>query len=291
MKTKAKLTLAISVLSAAVLAAGVTSTFAWFTTRSSVKFDAGTLKVSTLSKLTIEGQRVVSGADGDDPQATTTLITAANGPLGAVSSQTGEHFFAETTLGKPADKYTAIDDQDAVTALKGAGNKYCDYLKYNFKISADASDDGPKDLYVGLASPTITGSKLGNWYRIAIYEYEDTALDDDNHTKLNAGFAGTYAASAGSDTVITAAGGTTDSAARTAVSALAANQGVGVKIKNNFQVNSQNSTAASVPASSMYVCVAVWMEGTADTGADSDQNGAGGDTIHLEFTFSLQNHA
>ena len=262
---------------------------AWFTTRSSVQFDAGTLTVSTMSKLSIEGMRVVSGASAADAGATSTSVIAQNSPLGAVSSATGEHFFAETTLGSDV-AFTAIDTQAAVNTLKGANNKYCDYLKYNFKITAAASDDGAKDLYVSLASPTITGTHIGNWYRIAIYTYTDAdgTLDNTAYT-TNSVFAKTYATDNGGEkrvdsAVITAVGGTTGSATREKVSDLTA--GDGVELKDSFQ-ETTSPTATTTSEATIFVCVAVWMEGS----AAADQNEAGGDTLQLDFSFSLQAHA
>ena len=76
MKTKAKLLLAISTLSAVVLAAGVTSTFAWFTTQTSAKLNTGELTVSSVSDIKMDITKIAYDVgDGTTPISKATAQT------------------------------------------------------------------------------------------------------------------------------------------------------------------------------------------------------------------------
>ena len=287
MKTKAKLTLAISIMSAAVLAAGVTSTFAWFSTRSTVQFDTGTMTVNTLSKLKIDAARI-AGSALDGTKTTEAYVEASPTALGSVSSTTGEHFFAPTTLGDNtagAGKYTAIDNQSAIDTLVGDGtNKYVGYLKYNLMLSAEPSDEEAKDLKLAVTVTNNDANTIGKWYRVAVYKISSDATSVITTNQTAGAAVGTYAytdlTGDNRDTAITSTAGATSATARTAISSAAS-----ITIAENFIEPEDEAVQRQ------HLCVAVWMEGGAKLGENvEDQNGAGGKTLNVNFTFSLVAH-
>ncbi len=195
MKTKAKLTLAISVLSAAVLAAGVTSTFAWFTTQSKVTFDAATLTVDTLSDIKISAKKLAYVPD-TDYSAPGASYTDNGSALGVVSSFDGRSFFAPRDLRDDNASYAASDMEEVTTksVWEGAhssspssvyyGNTHVGYMKYSIKVTADHETGNGRKLKITLKTPTITdtaGNDLQASYRVA---FGDVTNDADADLKI-----------------------------------------------------------------------------------------------------------
>ena len=264
MKTKAKLLLAISTLSAVVLAAGVTSTFAWFTTKSTATFNTGTLTVSTLSKIKIKAHNIApaSGSITNNDSANVTGIAA---PLGAVSSEFGKEFFAPTTLG---------GETFAEVGTSTAANKYTGFIKYNLMVYAEP-DDGSNNLYLTV---TVTaGTTVGDWYRVAVYTVTSSATDvittakQDPETGTNAFkyvFSKTAAAS--------------DAWRNASAPSTRATTAAGTRVQIPGFVTDE-AGAEGAATKYRHLVVAVWMEGM----ASADQNEAGGETVSAKLDFEL----
>ena len=214
MKTKAKLTLAISIMSAAVLAAGVTSTFAWFVTQNKATLATGTMTVDTVSSITIEVTKL--GFDTDTTSATnfntpTIAATDAGQPLGPVSSIDGIHFYAPKALNDGTAAYAAADMAEVTTkASWNKDNGYGGYMKYGIHVHAGQDSGAPRTLHYKI-TPTVTDTELTAAYRVALINatytteyvpgaavglYSDTAGSKDGWTYSTAIVKSTYTTTA-----------------------------------------------------------------------------------------------
>lgn len=285
MKTKAKLTLAVSALSAVVLASAVTSTFAWFTTQAKVTANTGDLIVNSPATLTIKGVVVEGGAFEDaNPLANNlTSLTGLGGTLGSVSSIDGKNFYAPIGMKKTVAEYTTFDEIDAIAAgiaaeTTGYNNTYTGILKYNLTVTAAKGESGKKLCVTVTANPT--GTDITNSYRVAVYmtgaSYTTTPTvpsAEQRHLDVGA-FHAVYGSAAAAaldpapkayntktttaDQIITAVG-TADT-----ISASAFQTSVDTNVSANF-------------------VVAVWMEGNVAT----SQNTAGGQKVSVKVDFDL----
>ena len=176
MKTKAKLMLGISVMTAAVLAAGVTSTFAWLTTKSEATLTTGNMTVSTVSNITITVTKI---AFDTNVTGTTGFGVATNNavdidqPLGTVSSIDGMHFYAPKVL-NASGTYTDAGDLAEVgtkTAWETAAyaNGYVGYMKYGIHVQAAAEPGNGRTLNYKI-TPTVTDPELKASYRVALID-------------------------------------------------------------------------------------------------------------------------
>ena len=279
MKTKAKLTLAISVLSAVVLSAGVTSTFAWFTTKATANFNSATLTVNTLSELKIKAYSVSPGGavTGNDSNSLTGIAAA----LGSVSTKDGQNIYAPTALG-------ANTFGDVTSAGFATGNPYAGYVKYNLYVYTEATDQEGKGLKLTITATNKDGgaieSPLVDWYRVAVYTsaasgdttdaHDDTKVTPDNAlTKVYSNAEQTTAESNPGAKYVASLDGTTPNYDYRATEA----------ISGATNVTIPGFTTSKTERVYRHLTVAVWMEGCA---AD-DQNTAGGKTLKVNFEFSL----
>ena len=283
MKNKAKLLLAISSLSAVVLAAGVTSTFAWFTTQSVVDATTGLLTVNSPATLKIDG-KVVRGAEFKGADTTDYHLAGTGGVLGAVSSVNGDDFFAPKQLSDDPEAYaTAEFQQINATAT---GNGYVGYLEYNIAVTAAMGEEGKHLAYTVTATPS--GTQITNWYRVAVY-YTGTAshatndkieapeghqtLVADSGNKVYGNGEGTdtayYWNTEGDDPVID-----TKSRSYTAVSGTSSGVACATAVETSVSLN----VAA-------FFTVSVWMEGTA--AGNNTQNTAANQTVSVTVSFKL----
>ena len=290
MKTKAKLTLAISVLSAVVLTAGVTSTFAWFTTRATASVSS-TLTINGPSGLDVSVQRVLPTGTVtplvDDEKAATpapSVTTSSDIVLGAVSSYEGRYFVAPKTLktNEGEDVY-AISDFALADAdwAHGAANPYVGYLKYNVVVSAD-EDSASQDLTLTVTINDDTDQKYG---RVSIYEVTQAngrkAADKpelpngtDKIEPSSGGYAGVFKEG------VTVAG--TETRMKYG-SPITKEDAAPIGALPNASVIAEDFTSTSAKAYKYYV-VAIWMEGC----AAPNQNGLAGKTISVNLEFKLK---
>ena len=279
MKTKAKLTLAISTLSAVVLAAGVTSTFAWFTTQSTVNATTGELVVNSPATLKIAGAKV-RGNDIVGGSTNDYHIEGGGGKLGAVSSVDGAKFYAPEELEGDMASYAAADYEEI--GPEETGNGYVDYFQYNLAVTAAKGEAGRKLQYsITVTEPNAQGNLI-NWYRVAIY-YVDTAESATDKAAAKTGQQA-LATDAGNKVYAHTAG--TDNAYYKndqSVITTKANTVYAVSTASDVHCASAFSTSAEKNMTANFV-VAVWMEGTA---ADTTQNVAANEKIKVTVEFEL----
>lgn len=157
MKTKAKLILAMSVLTSGVVAAGATGTFAWFTTNRAAQLNytsvtaqknAGNLNVFMGAENANGTGWGVTNTEAKVPEGgsmATASVTAAS-HMSDVSSQDGVNFY------KPVWK--TVSGTDASLDGIDAGTRAVDYSVFYFKVV----NKGTRSLGVYLNSATsITG--------------------------------------------------------------------------------------------------------------------------------------
>ena len=274
MKTKAKLTLAFSALSAVVLATAVTSTFAWFTTQSKANLSTGQMTVSTVSEIKITVTKL--GYDTGDAatkaigDAQTTSAEDSNVALGPVSSADGYSFYAPTSL---AESYKN-SDMDSVGIKKdwtlSHSNEYVGYVKYGIRVEK-AKDNGAARELKFQFSTAVTGTKsaeLTNAYRVAFLESTNAWAKGSQ--------VGIYSAAGGTKEAYDSS--KTDSNPLNTVSVTT----------TALPTASATSFATPVMTSSAidrYYILSAWIEGT-DTNAT---NALAGSTLTLGLEFSLVN--
>lgn len=279
MKTKAKLVLALSVLTAGTAVAGATGTFAWFTTNRSAtltysKITAfnshGNLGVE-IHKLSDEGATDTNNAASEDGK--TQAVHKVEGKLSTttdVSSQDG------VKVVKPIWKGESGDDKQiekTVDAKMGT-----DYTTYYFVIT----NSGETTLNVFLDSGTkIKASTAANENDVALCNYSRVAINafagtdaptskstiTASNTKVfetNAGTSGKYLPEA------TVAGTATPAAMTTThwVGDLTATTSGTPTTDDRFLVSLAKGTK-------QFFVVSVWLEGTKTTGTDFNKCAGG----------------
>ena len=289
MKTKAKLTLAISALSAVVLSAGVTSTFAWFTTRATASVTSD-LTIKGPSGLAVSVQRVrpTGGLTAEESAATpTTSVSTKSGlELGAVSSYDGQYFVApkvlKTNTGEDLYDETNGTDFDRITTSWAYSNTHVGFLKYNVAVSADV-DSAVQDLKLTV---TLTDGTANKYARLAVYQVSAAnGRKAEGSPELPS--AGDELTPSGYSDVFAENGGSTESRMKYVTTPAIAKTAGAKKsaLPNKVKViDSFTSTSAKAYG---YFVVAIWMEGT----AAADQNGLGGKTVSATITFDLAAHA
>lgn len=284
MKTKAKLTLAISAMSAVVLAAGVTSTFAWFTTNSSATANFSNLTVNAPSSISISGYQIAfNGSDGTSAvtqmtQTAKNVVTGTTAALGAVSSADGKTFYAPDSI--LADDAPASSHLNFVAWASATANKYKSYVKYNFSVTLEKvkSSEDIKHVKVELVQTTAE-SPIDDWYRVAIYHTSDTTLNtaDERAKDTTHPFEAVF--------------GKTGTTADKYVAKAGQDDGTGVILSNRTVISkdAEDPTDISgfVPSVSADVTwnfvVAVFLEGTATT---ESQNTGAGKALDVGLRFS-----
>lgn len=283
MKTKAKLTLAISVMSAAVLAAGVTSTFAWFTTNSRATANFANLNVNAPSTIKISGYQVTYDGTKNDAtkvsvaamtQTAANVVTGSTAALGAVSTPNGKDFYAPTSLlsDDSEEKLTFAAWKDVTSAQ----NKYKSFVKYNLKVDVEKQDT-PKQINVSLKEDTPLGTHVTDWYRVSIYEVADNAalnVTTDIDAKTN-GYSAFFAHSEASDDAYIKAAGEdgangVNGADRKVIAPNVSKQITGFQASTNATVTRE-------------FVVAVWLEGE----AAARQNDASGESVNVGLIFEF----
>ncbi|MBQ7249851.1 MAG: hypothetical protein IJS37_00675 [Bacilli bacterium] len=263
MKTKAKLLLAISTLSAVVLAAGVTSTFAWFTTQNQATFTTGTLTVDTLSSIKVSVKDIGYDAEADFSAASAN-VTGSNKALGLVSSGNAQSFYAPAELSDDAADYTTMAAVTNSSAWTGA-NKYVGYIRYVVHVTADPETTS-HDLKVYFTS-TPSSANLASCLKIGFYPSTSAgALADGGSVTIYSDDGANF--SPFTSTIATTSTATTNlNTIDTSAEALT--------LVSDF-------TNSSSVAEAYYV-IALWVEGTEDNAV----NALGGATETFKATFML----
>lgn len=284
MKTKAKLTLAVSALSAVVLATAVTSTFAWFTTRTSAQVTSGSLLVKAPSSLTVKGRDYSYGVNDHSVKpasGTTNQLDFTGTTLGAVSSEYGKNFFAHNKL---QAEYNTLDDGNSVVDvdnITGDGkNVYVGYMKYNLAVTA-AAGEANKALKIDV---TVAGAtKTANWWRVGLYATDSVENDPDTYPAPTEGDHLAYDNDVKAPKVVFAGDGAAASEnPYTSVDTKTASARALDKTRT-ITVNSGYFVTSATKEETIQLVLTTWIEGT----ADGNQNGAGGESINVTVDFSL----
>lgn len=185
MKTKAKLTLAISALSAVVLAAGITSSYAWLTTQSTATFTSGTLTVETPSDIKISVKKLaftVSATENySTPDTTFAPTPGEEQKMGVVSSVDGVTFYAPANLDANAATYTTKTDgsmtnmSEVMTSQNWAAgntNQYVGYIRYEIVVTA-AAETTARTLYTNISVDYGSVNAVRDSYRAVFYNAND----------------------------------------------------------------------------------------------------------------------
>ena len=266
MKTKAKLTLAISVMSAAVLAAGVTSTFAWFTTQQSATVSYGNLTVSTVSSLTVSVKQIGFVADDDFSDPTSNYADNST-EMGLVSTTDGKEFVAPSTL-HSVDDYT-VDDLARVTDSDhwpSSNNKYVGYLKYIVHVEYLGDTVGANMNLRWKIEMQGVDIELTNVWRVGFFKASSTGFGDN---------IGLYSAS----------GGTTSNTFGWNGSAVASGSYTTTTLPGDPTLLDKNATTYvnTTDGIDEFYGVSIWFEGT-DAAAT---NALGGKKLSSLLTFDL----
>lgn len=270
-------------MSAVVLAAGVTSTFAWFTTNSSATANFSNLSVNAPSSISVTGYQVTFNGDGTKTkdamtQTAKNVVTGKVATLGAVSTSDGKTFFApDSILSDDAPVGSHLNFVDWASATN---NKYKSFVKYNLSVTLEKvkSSEDIKHVKVELVQTTAE-SPIDDWYRVAIYHTSATNLDVVNDLDKD------------TDAPFTAFFGKNGTSTDKYVAKAGQDDGTGV-ILSNRTVISKDATdptdvAGFVPSVSADVTwnfvVAVYLEGTATT---ESQNTGAGKALDVGLRFS-----
>ena len=299
MKTKAKLVLALSVLTAGTAVAGATGTFAWFTTNRSA-----TLTYSKVTAVTSNSKlRVVMGTLTDGTTKTVdnydssnkkfkdeiTLDSAAS-YTSDVSSPDGMNFFKPEWKGQAGNNNEVFDVKNVTGKVFANGLTGGYYTQYYFMVQ----NDGVSPTHVFLNEKTgifpVEATKsedkaLASWSRVAIL---DTLLDGDaapikdqttytNKIIFEAAAAVEFTATKtlaidAKNPVKTAAEG----GAKTINTKMVTTKttGFATVVSGTNKTDEDGYLCVLAPNAKRYFVVSVWMEGTENDNQDPAINGA-----------------
>ena len=288
MKTKSKLLLALSALTVGTVAAGATGTYAWFTASRTASISTTVTAMNTRGNLAIgyygfASQDTIATDSPADESSHASFTVDSNFTLSDVSSKEGVTFYS-AVIGPDGEP-------DSYRKANGG------YLQFIVELK-NLNTTGAVEAYLDKDAINLTNSEesptyLSTWTRVAI------STNGNNNPKSD-GFINNDLTQAGHLVFMNNNGGTLGETPNKFVTkAGAATEGdiLGTYDEGeNFF--SQFSSIPAVPASvdtgadcylgqiaagdSIYVSVAVWMEGT----VKNDQNSADGNSIDLKLGFS-----
>ena len=288
MKTKSKLLLALSALTVGTVAAGATGTYAWFTASRTASISTTVTATNTRGNLAIgyygfASQNAIASNSPADESSEATFTVAEGFKLSDVSSKEGTTF------------YSAVIGPDGEPDSYRRANS--GYLQFIVELK-NLNTTGAVEAYLDKDAISLTNSEesaeyLSTWTRVAI-------STNGNANPMSSGFVNSDLTQAGHLVFMNNNGGTlgetldkfvTKEGAATEGDILGTYDGG----ENFFK---QYSSIPAVPAEvdtgvdcylgqiaaggSIYVSVAVWMEGT----VKNDQNSADGNSIDLKLGFS-----
>ena len=173
-------------MSAAVLAAGVTSTFAWLTTQSRATLTS-TMSVKAASSITIDVEKV--GYEPSSLGTNQSAVSDASVELGTVSSVDGLKFFAPIALQAGLDSegsvisnpysastFAEVTNKTAWTGDITHTNKYVGYAKYRVHVHCDAEEAGQTHILKYKVSVTAD-TNVEKAYRVALHETTSTWIE------------------------------------------------------------------------------------------------------------------
>ena len=299
MKTKAKLVLALSVLTAGTAVAGATGTFAWFTTnRSATLVYSNVTAVNNHGTLEVELEKL---SDVDATAATTdTEDKSKQTVTGSVKSTTTDISSKDgATLVKPIWTKDAGKDKPIEKTVDAAFKT--DYTVYLVGLK----NSKPTGLNVFLDAGTLIKASTNNDQTIkakndALANYTRVAINDANTTdKPKVGENGSYTVKAKNTIMFENNVGTTTgylaptaTAGTAAVTTLPSNSTEYTHIAGNFEAVNSGANAnhsqflINLPGNeetTHWFTVTVWLEGTKDDGANFDACAGGSVDVNLQL--------
>lgn len=179
MKTKAKLVLALSVLTAGTAVAGATGTFAWFTTNrsatltySKVTAQSSNAKLEvTMGSFTENGAGTVTNKKQDGSFEPAISFAASNSYTTDVSSIDGKKFFKPDWKGQAGNNNEAYSVKDVTESKK-------DFTQFYFTVTNNGNAETHVFLDAGtkVSASTTAGDNaskdaaLAKWTRVAVLD-------------------------------------------------------------------------------------------------------------------------
>ncbi|MDY2687323.1 MAG: hypothetical protein SOV72_04425 [Candidatus Enteromonas sp.] len=298
MKTKAKLVLALSVLTAGTAVAGATGTFAWFTTNRSATLvysnvtavnNHGTLEVE-LEKLS--DAKASAAVTAEDDKSKKTVTGSADSATTDISSKDG------ATLVKPIWTKDAGNGKPIEKTV--AATYKTDYTVYLVGLK----NSKPTALNVFLDAGTLIKATASEDAQVkkkndALAKYTRVAVNDANTTVKPTETDGAYTVAAKNTIMFENNEGKTDSylaptatAGTAAVTALPSNTTEYTHIAGNFEAVNSGANAnhsqflIKLPGNeetTHWFTVTVWLEGTKDDGANFDACAGGSVDVNLQL--------
>lgn len=288
MKTKSKLLLALSALTVGTVAAGATGTYAWFTASRTASISTTVTATNTRGNLAIgyygfASQDVIASNSPAVESSEATFTVAEDFTLSDVSSKEGATF------------YSAVIGPDGEPASYREANG--GYLQFVVELK-NLNTSGAVEAYLDKEAISLTNSEesptyLSTWTRVAI-------STNGNSNPMSTGFVNSDLTQAGHLVFMNNNGGTSGETLNKFVTkeGTADTEDILGTYSGEENFYSQYGSIPAVPAEvdtgldcylgkidaggSIYVSVAVWMEGT----VKNDQNSADGNSIDLELGFS-----
>ncbi|MGN1261514.1 MAG: hypothetical protein ACI4UT_00410 [Candidatus Enteromonas sp.] len=297
MKTKAKLILAMSVLTAGVVAAGATGTFAWFTTNRAAQLTYSTvtaMKNAGNLDAYIAGQEASTGwqtaeraesVEGAKAAATSTAATK----MSDLSSKDGLSFC------RPIWK--TISGEGQPVSKHEQGVRGTDYSTFYFKVTNTGSTPIKVYLNEDTAIAGVSASDPDSWAakytRIAINETEEEGVTGVAKFDMPASSTSTW--------LIESSEGTTGKYLPYNGSVADGTEAVSVSFTNDAKIKHFTGALAEVNTTtytgldkqmiggleanaSRYYVVSVWLEGTKADGTNFDKAANGQVNITLDLT-------
>jgi len=285
MKTKAKLVLGLSLLTAATLTAGATGTFAWFTTNRKA-----TATFNTITAKSVEGSLTITmgtmtekddqKTNGEIATATSATLTGTTSGTTDVSSQDGVSF--------AHPNWTSTAGNTAENGVKGIAD-VSDLTKYGKKgywtayyIGLKNGGGNKADVYLNTGSEVTAASSEGkdtnaaSWTRVAINLAGASAPNSlkADGTKVIQG------SSAGTNYVAV-------NATATQYSVTTANPVALAKLNDviaatDLSTISDQKLVTIEAGKIQYLTVSVWLEGT----AEDNQDAAIGGSVNVTLNFA-----
>lgn len=287
MKTKSKLLLALSALTVGTVAAGATGTYAWFTASRTASISTTVTATNTRGNLAIgyygfDSQDTIATDSPADESSQASFTVDSNFTLSDVSSKEGATFYS-----------AVIGPDGSPTSYRAATGGYLQFVVELKNLNTAGAVEAYLDKdAIELTNSDESAAYLSTWTRVAISA-------SGNSNPNTGAFINSDLTQNGHLVFMNNDGGTGGETLNKFVAKAGAVDGESLGTyseEENFY--SQFGSIPAVPTSvntevecylgqiaaggSIYVSVAVWMEGT----VINDQNSADGNSIDLKLGFS-----
>lgn len=305
MKTKSKLLLALSALTVGTVAAGATGTYAWFTASRTA-----TMNITNITAQSTRGSLQI-GYVGYNVGGQTGLTTVA--ASGSSQTMTIQNVISDVSSKDGSKFYAPVYNVSDTTPSSFTDQNVTGYVQFAVELKNGGDNSAAVDVYLDPANLEIkggaSGSDLAHWTRVAINSYSQEQEGETGYllpatgTPSSFGDSNDIAGNPGHlvfmDNNMTT---TKDTKINSYVDGLTTSNIQDYDEGDNFYATiDELETEASLPAStsntslvtyvgtikggqSLYVNVAIWMEGTITT-PGGNQNKADGQSVDVKLSF------